>query len=75
LEIKNWYELNVKGCTSLGVKESVAGEESIALYRSIIEHAPGTDPAMEMQKVLLEVNQRIQISLGKEYKQQNGVNF
>ncbi len=75
LEIKNWYEQNVKGCTSLGVKESVAGEESIALYRSIIEHAPGTDPAMEMQKVLLEVNQRIQISLGREFKQQNGVNF
>jgi chromosome partitioning protein len=75
LEIKNWYEQNVKGCTSLGVKESVAGEESIALYRSIIEHAPGTDPAMEMQKVLLEVNQRIQISLGKEFNKQNGVNF
>jgi chromosome partitioning protein len=75
LEIKNWYEQNVKGCTALGVKESVAGEESIALYRSIIEHAPGTGPAMEMQKVLLEVNQRIQISLGREFKQQNGVNF
>ncbi len=59
LEIKNWYEQNVKGCTSLGVRESVVGEESIALYRSIIEHAPTSDPALEMQKLLIEVNQRI----------------
>ena len=60
LEIKTWYEQNVKGCTSLGVRESVVGEESIALYRSIIEHAPTSDPALEMQKLLMEVNQRVQ---------------
>ena len=59
LEIKTWYEQNVKGCTSLGVRESVVGEESIALYRSIIEHAPNSDPALEIQKLLMEVNQRI----------------
>ena len=60
LEIKTWYEQNVKGCTSLGVRESVVGEESIALYRSIIEHAPTSDPALEIQKLLMEVNQRVQ---------------
>ena len=59
LEIKSWYEANVKGCTSIGVRESVVGEESIALYRSIIEHDPVSRPALEMQKLLIEINQRI----------------
>lgn len=75
LEIKTWYGQNVKGCTSLGVRESVAGEESIALYRSIIEHAPGSDPALEMQKLLVEVNQRIQIGLGDFIHEERSANF
>ncbi len=70
IEIKNWYEQNVKGCTPIGVKESVAGEESIALYKSIIEHAPGSEPAIEMQKLLFEIHQRIQLGLNKSYSQE-----
>jgi chromosome partitioning protein len=60
LEIKKWYEKNVRGCTSHGVKESVSGEEAIALYRSLIEHVPGKSNAYEMRLLLKEINKRIQ---------------
>jgi len=78
MEIKSWYEEHVAGCTSLGVKESVTGEEATALYRSVIEHVPSKSNAKEMQRLLTEVNQRIRQSessdkadWNKAYENQN----
>ena len=66
LEIKGWYEKNVSGCTSLGVKESVTGEEATAMYRSLIEHAPAKSNAREMRFLLEETSERIKLGLKKK---------
>jgi len=66
LEIKSWYEEHITGCTSLGIRESVSGEEATALYRSMIEHVPTKSNAKEMQRLLQEVNGRIRSAISAE---------
>ena len=55
MEIKNWYEANVEGCLKLGIRESVLGEESTALKKSLIEHAPNHASAAELRELLVKV--------------------
>ena len=59
MEIMNWYQANVSGCSSIGIRESVVGEEATALNKSLIEHAPGKRPTSEFIQVLREVHRRI----------------
>jgi chromosome partitioning protein len=60
MEIKQWYQENVRGCTSNGVRESVHGEESTAVNRSLLEHDPQKVASREMMKLFMEVFQRMQ---------------
>ena len=71
LEIRNWYENNVEGCTQCGLRESVLGEEATALYSSVLEHAPGKVPAVEMKNLLQEIHSIVQDNID----QQNHENF
>ena len=77
LEIRSWYENNVEGCTHCGLRESVLGEEATALYSSVVEHAPGKVPAIEMQDLLREVHRIVQEVLNERtenlYYSMNGV--
>ena len=55
LEIKQWYHDNLDQCARQGIRESVAGEEATALYRSIIEHIPKKRESIEMRELLGEI--------------------
>ena len=55
MEIKDWYESNVDGCLKLGVRESVLGEESTALKKSLVEHAPNHAGTKELRELLTQV--------------------
>ena len=59
LEIKKWYESHLDSCSPIGIRESVMGEESTALYKSIIEHVPGKNLGKEMANLLEEIHSRI----------------
>lgn len=72
LEIKKWYQSHLKECTKGGMRESVAGEEATALYRSLIEHRPRKKEAIEMRELLYEMRERIEsfLSRTKEFANQ-----
>ncbi len=61
LEIREWYQQNVEGCTSTGIRESVLGEEAIALNRSLLEHAASKKVGQEMRDLLKEIHSRITV--------------
>ena len=65
LEIKEWYQTNLPECTRSGIRESVAGEEATALYRSIIEHVPRRRESLEMRELLGEIWDRTDEHLQK----------
>jgi chromosome partitioning protein len=54
-EIFDWYIGNLNECSSLAVRESVQGEESIAMRLSIPEHAPTSTAADEMRELMKEI--------------------
>ena len=58
LEIRQWYESNVEGCTQHGIRESVSGEEATALRASMPEHVPTKAVAQEIRDLLKEIQQR-----------------
>ena len=66
LEIRNWYENNVEGCTQCGLRESVLGEEATALYSSVLEHVPGKVPAKEMRNLLKEIHGIVQENIDQK---------
>jgi chromosome partitioning protein len=55
VEIFDWYRSNLEECTETAIRESVQGEESIALHSSVPEYAPTTAAADEMRELLREV--------------------
>ena len=59
LDIKNWYQTNVTGCLSEGIRESVLGEEAMALNISLLEHAPNEDVAREMRALMIQIYDRV----------------
>jgi len=71
LEIKKWYEGNLSGCSPIGIRESVMGEESTALYKSIVEHVPGKNLGKEMANLLEEVHSRTSEFLSKQIQAPN----
>lgn len=66
MDIFQWYQDNVVGCTTAGLRESVASEEATALHKSLLEHDPSSDVAKEVRELLIEVHARIEQYL--EYK-------
>lgn len=59
-DIFNWYQENVPGCTSLGIKESVISEESMALNLSIVEHASSKQLGRDAMTLFTEIHDRIE---------------
>ena len=66
LEIRAWYESHVEGCPQCALRESILGEEATALYSSVVEHAPGKIPAIEMQDLLREIHRIVQENLDEK---------
>lgn len=58
-DIFEWYQANVTGCTSLGVRESVISEEAMALNLSIVEHASTKQIGREVVTLMKEIHSRI----------------
>ncbi len=54
-EIYDWYRANLADCTHGVVRESLQGEEAMAMKTSVLEYAPGTPAADEMRELLQEV--------------------
>jgi chromosome partitioning protein len=54
-EIFDWYQENLNSCIRTPIRESVQGEESMAMKLSIPEYAPTSQAADEMRQVLKEM--------------------
>lgn len=59
LDIRDWYQQNIEGCTSVGVKEALLGEEAVAMHRSVLEHDPYNAMSLEMMALFKEVHHRL----------------
>lgn len=59
-EIRDWYVQNLATCTHEAVRESIQGEESMAMRVSIPEFAPTSVAANEMRALLSEIWQILQ---------------
>jgi chromosome partitioning protein len=59
-EIRDWYVQHLTTCTSEAVRESIQGEESMAMRVSIPEFAPTSVAANEMRTLLSEIWQTLQ---------------
>ncbi|MCB0420065.1 MAG: ParA family protein [Bdellovibrionales bacterium] len=51
-EIFDWYQSHLDNCSSIPIRESVAGEEASALNQSIPEYSPSSPVALEMNSIL-----------------------
>ena len=58
-EIYQWYRDELEDCIACAVRESLQGEEAVALKLSIPEHAPGSAAGAEMIEVLREIWMRV----------------
>jgi len=54
-EIFDWYEQNLDQCLKTPIRESIQGEEAMAMKISIPEYAPTSAAADEMRAVLCEL--------------------
>jgi cellulose biosynthesis protein BcsQ len=54
-EIRSWYLANIGNVTRGVVRESIQGEESMAMRLSIPEHAPTSPAAVEIRALLSEI--------------------
>lgn len=62
-EIFEWYRANLNSsCTARSIRESIHGEEAMALRVSIPEHAPNSVASAEMRLVLAEIGDLLGIS-------------
>lgn len=61
-EICAWYQANLSDCCSEAVRESVQGEEAMAMRMSIPEYAPTSAAADEMRSVLKEIWETISLA-------------
>ncbi|OIQ16155.1 MAG: hypothetical protein BM556_15970 [Bacteriovorax sp. MedPE-SWde] len=59
-DILNWYQGNVDGCTSIGIRQSVLAEEAMALNLSIVEHASTKPIAGELMTLMREIHDRVE---------------
>jgi chromosome partitioning protein len=63
MEIKKYYHSKVPGVTEQGIRESLLGEEALALKVSLPEHAPSKPVADEMKSLLQEIHSRITVGI------------
>lgn len=54
-EIYEWYRANLQNCSETAIRESLQGEEAMAMRLSIPEYAPSSAPADEMRNLLREI--------------------
>lgn len=73
LEILKWYQDKIPGCTKLGIRESVGGEEASALRRSLPEHTQCKVIAQEMRDLLIEIMERCENYLQQKTALQNAL--
>lgn len=54
-EIYEWYRSNLQNCSEGAIRESLQGEEAMAMRLSIPEYAPASPAADEMRALLREI--------------------
>lgn len=54
-EIYDWYSENLPECVSTAIRESIQGEEAMAVRQSVPEYAPTSAAADEMRELVREV--------------------
>ncbi|MFN8370066.1 MAG: ParA family protein [Bacteriovoracaceae bacterium] len=59
-DIRKWYETNLRGCTKSAIRESIVGEESIALNLSFLEYSPQNIVSLEMVELLKEIFTKVE---------------
>lgn len=62
-DIFAWYQENVPGCTSVGIKEAVSAEEAMALNISILEHVGLKNIGKELVDLMTQIHGRIESSV------------
>lgn len=58
-EIYAWYQSHLEGCAATPIRESVQGEEAMAMKVSIPEYAPVSAAADELRALLAEIWQTV----------------
>jgi len=58
-DIRKYYMQEVKNCTATAIKETTAGEESMAQHVSLLEYVPGKAQADEMKDAIVEIWRQI----------------
>jgi chromosome partitioning protein len=54
-EICEWYRANLTECSTGVIRESLQGEEAVAMRISIPEYAPTSDAAVEIRELIQEI--------------------
>lgn len=54
-EIFEWYKTNLQNCSEIAIRESLQGEEAMAMCVSIPEYAPSSPAAKEVRDLLREI--------------------
>lgn len=54
-EIRQWYLANTPNCINTAIREGIKGEEAMAKYISLAEHAPTSLEAQEMRQLIEEL--------------------
>lgn len=62
-DIFNWYQQNVEGCTTVGIKESVSAEEAMALNISILEHVGLKPLGKEFVELMTQIHGRVESAM------------
>lgn len=57
-DICEWYQKNVSGCMRTAIRDSVQGEESVAMHLSVPEFAPTSAASDEMKTLIQEIWRR-----------------
>lgn len=62
-DIFSWYQQNVEGCTTVGIKESVSAEEAMALNISILEHVGLKPLGKEFVDLMTQIHGRVELAV------------
>lgn len=54
-EIGHWYQTHLPNCTHMAIRDTVQGEEAVAMYLSTPEYAGSTPAGLEMKKLIDEI--------------------
>ncbi len=66
MDIREWYQSEVKGCTEKGIRESIIGEEATAVHQSIPEYNLSGAISRDIKELIVEIHGRVKNRVDSE---------